>query len=208
MHRTILIVISQFLICLNLFAQDDHIRFECGEAIHGVDIRHFDITDSCSNSSHLLITSYAEDGPMGTIVSGAIRAENIRITPGNSRVRLAPIIEFTPYHKRHKKSTTAGGNGNAGARYHEVLDISMSNEDHPLTIYPNPVFDVLQVKANSELKIIGFDLLSADGKTLKQESIPENNKISFSTIDLEEGIYFIHIQLKGGEVYHKTILKR
>ena len=209
MYKILNIVISQFFICFSLVAQDLHFSYRCGDIIHGRSIYHYNIIDDC-NSKLILITSYIEDGSGGTEVSGDIRSRRIWIKPGFSRVRLVPIRESYSLPNEHKRGSSAGGNGNAGSRSFELFDISMSNNNtsNPLVLYPNPVIDYLHIKVANELKIIGFDLLSADGISLKQEIMSPTDEISFSTMDLNAGIYFIHVRLEDGEYHYKTILKQ
>ncbi|MDW3196043.1 MAG: T9SS type A sorting domain-containing protein [Cytophagales bacterium] len=209
MRKSLFVVIGQLFIYLSSVAQDpDHINYQCGNTIHGRNDSHH-LVEHCADE--ILITSTMDEGHEGTIFTGELHADRIRIEAGFSKVRILPVTndihEFLSY--RHKHRTTTGGNGNTGSRSQVVYDIGMSKEDknNQLKLYPNPVVDVLQIIAPDDMKVIGYDLINTDGKTLRQEVFPSTKEFSFSTSSLKSGIYFIHIQSARGVSYHKTILK-
>ena len=213
MYKILPFVIAQLWLYCSSFAQDSHLVYQCGTVIHGVNSSGHYFIGHCSND--ILITSYISDGVEGTIVNGEILAERIRIEPGASRVRIVPVADQpNDLRKSHKHRTRTGSNGNTAtsyvdhARHDRSMKILESPENNDLVLYPNPVVDAVQIESKGDLKIIGYDLISAEGKTLKHERLEASGKITLSAAHLSEGFYFLHIQTENGKIYHKTILKQ
>lgn len=74
-------------------------------------------------------------------------------------------------------------------------------DDDQISIYPNPVSEILQVKTTEE-GIIQYTLIDAGGKTILSGELKHEINVSF----LEKGIYFLHLVSKNSSVT-KQILK-
>jgi hypothetical protein len=73
----------------------------------------------------------------------------------------------------------------------EELQISAINPPISAVLYPNPTQDVLTVRLENE-EFIGIEIFDLGGKRVLRSSEP-----TFSTIDLQKGIYFAKINGKG-----------
>ncbi|MEM8528457.1 MAG: T9SS type A sorting domain-containing protein [Bacteroidota bacterium] len=73
-----------------------------------------------------------------------------------------------------------------------------------LKIFPNPVSDFLQLKNTSSKTIERVEVISLQGKLMKQFIRPENQIL---VSDLPNGLYLLKIQL-GDDIYHQQIIKQ
>jgi len=85
-------------------------------------------------------------------------------------------------------------------------------ERNAITLFPNPVLNILNVNFQSESsKDIVVMLLQADGKSLRQKQTHVNigyNKIIMETTGIQKGLYFIKIYDKTGRTAIKKIYKQ
>lgn len=86
--------------------------------------------------------------------------------------------------------------------YGLALSVSDENINDEISVYPNPVSDVLNVQSDKEIKTI--QLISAEGKLIKKNL--NSNQIKLN--GLPNGIYFMKIELQNGKILFKKIIKK
>lgn len=98
--------------------------------------------------------------------------------------------------------------GTTGAKRFYILDycetgidenIALNNAE--ISIYPNPVVDVLNISSKNNKTINKISILDLNGKVLKSQNYSES--IDMSTF--ESGLYFISIETEGGSGIAKII---
>jgi len=72
-----------------------------------------------------------------------------------------------------------------------------------INLYPNPVSDILYVNTNS-FNEFEFDILDLNGRIVSSGRSSET--ISFS--DLQQGMYFVRINLNNNIITRKVIVNR
>ena len=88
----------------------------------------------------------------------------------------------------------------------------IETENNTITLFPNPVLNILNVNFQSESsKDVVVMLLQADGKSLQQKQTHVNigyNKILMETTGIQKGLYFIKIYDQTGRAVIKKIYKQ
>jgi len=84
------------------------------------------------------------------------------------------------------------------------VSIQIIEEGKIVTIYPNPVFDVLHVEAESMKQIEIIDML---GRTVFRKTTTETHE-SIDVSNFREGLYFIRVTAISGEVAITRFVKR
>lgn len=79
-------------------------------------------------------------------------------------------------------------------------------EASSLTIYPNPVYDTLNIQVSSAENIKYIEVFDITGKRMIERKKKLSDSINFN--NLRSGLYFIKIVLEDNAVYYKKILKR
>ena len=88
-----------------------------------------------------------------------------------------------------------------------------NDQKYPITIYPNPVYDKMQVEFSlPQRSLIGIDILDIQGnvvKVLLRDTAPQGkNSFSFNKGALTSGVYFIRIQSETNVIsYEKFVVK-
>jgi peroxiredoxin len=80
----------------------------------------------------------------------------------------------------------------------------------PLTLYPNPVSDVLHIKPGVE-SISGIELFDVTGKQVLNTVLPlqtEKSSIDISVRHLETGIYIYSVRTEGSSYSGKLLIQR
>ena len=72
-----------------------------------------------------------------------------------------------------------------------------------VTVYPNPVTDILQISKNRE--VLNYKIITIQGAILK-EGKPNENTINVR--DLNSGLYFLQMKFENGEEQIKRIIKK
>lgn len=93
------------------------------------------------------------------------------------------------------------------SQYTEVS--TPSGEENTISIYPNPVFDILNIHytANMLNKNISIEVLSIDGKLMYSNQYNQSNTPhSINTLSWSRGIYILRFN-NGTEVISKKIIK-
>lgn len=93
---------------------------------------------------------------------------------------------------------------NPETRITKIITSTKKWEESGLQIYPNPVTDLLRLDNTSSQTIEKVEVMSLQGKLMKQFIRPEN-EILLS--DLPSGLYFLKVQL-GEDFYHQQIVKQ
>jgi hypothetical protein len=91
------------------------------------------------------------------------------------------------------------------------VSISENVSSNGITIYPNPVSDNFIIELTGVNETKGNILITnALGQIVKSEIIiPANDmKWSFNVSDLQEGIYFVHLQLENKTMVTKMVIER
>ena len=85
---------------------------------------------------------------------------------------------------------------------------TMSNNQHMITVYPNPTSGIIKIKSHpSQIDKMKFILYNYLGQTVTTIDLSTND----SQIDishLTNGIYYYHIQLEGAIISKNKIIKR
>lgn len=93
--------------------------------------------------------------------------------------------------------------GNAGSCADEAavdqactMSITHHTEQVPVTLYPNPVHDLLTILLDADASDADFTILNADGKEVyKEKQYLSNKRATISVKGLPAGVYFLHITL-------------
>jgi hypothetical protein len=90
----------------------------------------------------------------------------------------------------------------------DLIDKSVASSDlprikTPVTIYPNPVVDVVTIDLDKTYKYISIKLFNTLGKELMSLNETSKNKISIDIENLKSGAYFLMVILDD----HKSMLK-
>ena len=82
-------------------------------------------------------------------------------------------------------------------------ELSDSQSDSHVSIFPNPVNDVFTVE--SQDAIIELSLISSDGKTIYRNQ-PESNSIELGTENIPDGLYIVRIQTSNEMIIKRLIV--
>ena len=74
-----------------------------------------------------------------------------------------------------------------------------------LTIYPNPVYDKLNIQVSSAENIKYIEIFDTTGKRMLARKKNPSDSINFN--NLRNGLYFIKIVLEDNAVFYKKIVK-
>ena len=77
--------------------------------------------------------------------------------------------------------------------YNEALSVFNISNENMISIFPNPAKDNLQVLVSNEQLNETMNILSVEGKVLKEYKI-QNKETTINIEELEKGIYFIRIE--------------
>ncbi|MGC6284879.1 MAG: CotH kinase family protein [Polaribacter sp.] len=85
---------------------------------------------------------------------------------------------------------------------------TMSNNQHIITVYPNPTSGIIKIKSHpSQIDKMKFILYNYLGQTVTTINLsPNDSQIDIS--HLTNGIYYYHIQLEGAIISKNKIIKR
>jgi type IX secretion system substrate protein len=86
--------------------------------------------------------------------------------------------------------------------YSNIIASKCDNTSDNLSVYPNPVNDVLNLKGNIEQ----IELYDVSGNLVKQQLLnPEDSQYRISTGNINSGIYLLKIRMVSGKVDFKKI---
>lgn len=82
--------------------------------------------------------------------------------------------------------------------------------DKQISVFPNPVKDVLTVQTNGVTLKKSVELVDVNGQILPQKDILEIANIEFKvdTTNLKSGVYFLKVETTKGDFIYKKILKQ
>lgn len=173
----------------------------CNKPMHGVGEAHQD----CAND--IIITSTAEEGVNGSIISGIIAIEqgyesqySITITPGYTSVRIVADTEGETHHKKTHRTKIGNNSGDPGGRY--ATPQAYSKQNNTLTVYPNPTDNQLTLK--SDFNITKTELYNTQ-HILVQE---DYNTSTLSLQHLTQGFYILKVYLDNNTIITKHISKQ
>jgi hypothetical protein len=78
-------------------------------------------------------------------------------------------------------------------------------EARSLTIYPNPVYDKLNIQVSSAENIKFIEVFDLTGKRMLERKKNLSDSINFN--NLRNGLYFIKVVLEDNTVFYKKIVK-
>jgi len=82
-----------------------------------------------------------------------------------------------------------------------VDDISVANEN--ITLFPNPVSDVLTIKMSEKEQITKIEIINSLGKIVQSINNPTSREINLS--QQNSGLYFIRVDTKTNRYFNKLI---
>jgi hypothetical protein len=85
-----------------------------------------------------------------------------------------------------------------------ILGVDNLFQSENIKIYPNPLNDILHIDVSDDLEIEGIDIYNSNGKRVK--SFSKTDKI-LRVSELVQGIYFLKISTKKGEVTKKIFIE-
>jgi hypothetical protein len=92
---------------------------------------------------------------------------------------------------------------NGASTLFPIQTINCFIEDNEISVYPNPNNGSFEIKGiQSDEKVLVYDAI---GKLI-EEKIATSNAISFSLLDVEEGVYFVQVKNKTGISYFRKII--
>ncbi|MGE0569217.1 MAG: T9SS type A sorting domain-containing protein [Bacteroidia bacterium] len=80
-----------------------------------------------------------------------------------------------------------------------------NNLQSEVLVYPNPTSDIVTIDLKRVYGEINFAIYNVEGKLIRQNIYKTISKISLNTLDLNQGIYFVHIGEK--ESNNKMVVK-
>ena len=90
--------------------------------------------------------------------------------------------------------------------YPTILNIDEATKLGNITIYPNPVNDVLFISINVKIKDI--IIINSLGQTINSKGIiNQNDTIQIDFSDIDSGIYFIKMHLENGKFITRKVIK-
>ncbi|MCP4439611.1 MAG: T9SS type A sorting domain-containing protein [Aureispira sp.] len=78
-----------------------------------------------------------------------------------------------------------------------------------MTVYPNPVQDIMNIRLEGVQETVSLQLLNTAGQTIQQEvlEIQEGQTIQLDMSRLANGIYLLNVQLKDGTRLNERVIK-
>ena len=93
-----------------------------------------------------------------------------------------------------------------------VIDCSSVNElglnEELVSIYPNPVVDVLRLELNENADKFRIKLLNAQGQILFEKHDSQRQLIEYSMEELPSGIYFLSVEMNAQQLFYKVVKKK
>ncbi len=91
------------------------------------------------------------------------------------------------------------------------LQVEEIISENPITVFPNPVDDILHIKFNNDegCQYIDISLYSIEGKLIDHQYYNQNEliqEISYSTNHISSGVYFFNFKTNSGS-FRKKIIK-
>ena len=125
----------------------------------------------------------------------------------NFTVAPTPIsFDFTPRHGTIIP-ITASEKQALNAKWGANTQITEVSQKSALSVYPNPVKDVLNISLNGSSSTIRVSVMDLTGKELIQKTI-SNNKAQIDVSGLSQGIYVVHCKTSDGiSGYAKFIVR-
>lgn len=104
-----------------------------------------------------------------------------------------------------KVTSDYGTNTLVKSGYIHVGDVGMNDQTKAtVMIYPNPVTDVVNVSASSNIRVVQiYNLL---GQVVLSQTA-DSKKISINTTDLKSGVYDLKVILSDGSLDKKIIVQ-
>lgn len=92
---------------------------------------------------------------------------------------------------------------NGNFSYSPVKTINLNSDK--MYIYPNPVFEKLNIYGENTNDIRTIEIIDQFGRTVKSASFNSEDKIAFNTTNLNCGIYFLKVNKNNGSEFFKFI---
>lgn len=99
----------------------------------------------------------------------------------------------------------AGGVLYAKSGWSTVLDIARESDDTPISIYPNPVNDILYVQMDSGIEMMSVSIFNMTGVSVHSSHASNTDK-AVNVSQLTPGIYILEV-IKGNKKYNGKFIK-
>lgn len=87
------------------------------------------------------------------------------------------------------------------------VEVSVGNHaENTLSMYPNPVDEVLYISSTSEIK--GLAIHSITGQLVKEINLNTSGNVTVSTADLKSGVYLVTMETMDGTRTTQKLMKR
>jgi hypothetical protein len=89
----------------------------------------------------------------------------------------------------------------------KVINVSLNSQYKPLTFYPNPVKDVLNISAGSITGNVLINIFNVNGKKLlvQKQQVQQGSHITINTSKFAAGTYFMNVTANGTNIQKKFI---
>ncbi len=101
-----------------------------------------------------------------------------------------PIVNNTTYYATQTVGVCESTSSLAVLAYNESLGTDYGNKPSQIQIYPNPVTDILNIRAEEEITKLA--IYSAEGKKVTEKILSKNER-SINVQSLIQGVYFIQV---------------
>lgn len=94
-------------------------------------------------------------------------------------------------------------------RFNVTGDLSVVNPNRSIEVvlYPNPVYDILQVRLNTLESPKGYEVYNALGQKLLKQTLSGSQEFEVNTTSLPQGVYFIKIAVEDTFVTKQFVKK-
>jgi hypothetical protein len=94
-----------------------------------------------------------------------------------------------------------------GCGSYQALTVQNILLEKSVDIYPNPTHSNMTIQWNDELKgqIESLTIVNAVGQQIFSTTSLNNNKINVNTNSYSDGMYFVHIQTKNGNMTKRFV---
>jgi len=90
--------------------------------------------------------------------------------------------------------------------YNSTAVIDLTNDANSLSIYPNPVEGIMNVKSATDIHSIS--ITNIVGQEILNANISSNRTAVINTLDLNSGVYVVRVVDANGEIFSKKIIKK
>jgi len=135
-----------------------------------------------------------------------VNFEAIQVITDNTEGELAKIDEAPDYGTNYYRVKQQFSNGDY--RYSSIQSEPFLIDDAAITIYPNPVKDVFNLKVGHFSKLEGqVRIFNLSGLEMANKPLNKgDNKVSINTTDYQNGMYFLIIEGNGKKAVERQFI--